>query len=169
MDEKSFYKFFGSLEGVKGTIWETFYDNAMSLLEKDENFEGAKPKEKLLSFYFTFFEVLLLNRSYVLFALSGSNNMMMKMGQLSSLRKMFKAFSAELIEDGNIDKPSYLQHPPKIFSEAAWVQIKPLRSRFKRLLTFLTTPLCQLWWTLVNFCGKKNLRSLEIIGLYSNQ
>ncbi len=123
MEEKNFYKFFGSLDGVKGIIWETFYKNAMSLLEKDENFEGAKPKEKLLSFYFTFFEVLLLNRSYVLFALSGSDNMMMKMGQLSSLRKMFKAFSAELIEDGNVDKPSYLQHPPKIFSEAAWVQL----------------------------------------------
>ena len=54
MEEKNFYKFFGSLDGVKGIIWETFYKNAMSLLEKDENFEGAKPKEKLLSFYFTF-------------------------------------------------------------------------------------------------------------------
>jgi hypothetical protein len=42
---------------------------------------------------------------------------------LSSLKKIFKTFSAELIEDGNIDKPSYLHHPPKIFSEAAWVQL----------------------------------------------
>jgi AcrR family transcriptional regulator len=121
--EKSFYKFFGSLDGVNEMIWETFYDNATSLLEKDDNFEGARPKEKLLSFYFTFFEVLSLNRSYVLFALSGSRNMIFKMKQLSSLKKIFKTFSAELIEDGNIDKPSYLHHPPKIFSEAAWVQL----------------------------------------------
>ena len=104
-------------------VWETFYDNAISLLEKDDNFEGARPKEKLLSFYFTFFEVLSLNRSYVLFALSGSRNMIFKMKQLSSLKKIFKTFSAELIEDGNLEKPSYLQHPPKIFSEAAWVQL----------------------------------------------
>ena len=54
MEEKSFYKFFGSLDGVKAMIWETLYDNAMSLLEKDENFEKAKPKEKLLSFLFYF-------------------------------------------------------------------------------------------------------------------
>ena len=47
---------------------------------------------------------------------------MTKMGQLSSLRKTFKGFTSELIEDGNVDKPSYLLHPPKIFSEAAWVQ-----------------------------------------------
>ena len=52
LEEKNFYKFFGSLDGVKQTIWESFYDNVMSLLEKDENFEMAKPKEKLLSFYF---------------------------------------------------------------------------------------------------------------------
>ena len=123
IEEKSFYKFFGSLDGVKATIWETFYDNAMSLLEKDENFENAKPKEKLLSFYYTFFEVMLLNRSYILFALPGGEKIMNKMGQLSSLRKKFKGFTSELIEDGNVDKPSYLQHPPKIFSEAAWIQL----------------------------------------------
>jgi hypothetical protein len=45
------------------------------------------------------------------------------MRQLSSLKKKFKVFSTELIEDGNLDKPSYLQHSPKIFSEAAWVQL----------------------------------------------
>lgn len=123
MEEKSFYKFFGSLDGVKVMIWETLYNNAMSLLEKDDNFEKAKPKEKLLSFYYTFFEVMLLNRSYILFALSGGEKIMTKMGQLSSLRKTFKGFTSELIEDGNVDKPSYLQHPPKIFSEAAWVQL----------------------------------------------
>ena len=123
MEEKAFYKFFGSLDGVKVSIWLSFYQNSMSLLEKDENFEMAKPKDKLLSFYFTFFEVLLLNRSYVLFALTGDEKMMDKMVQLSSIRKMFKGFASELIEDGNVDKPSYLQHPPKIFSEAAWVQL----------------------------------------------
>ena len=122
MEEKTFYKFFGSLDRVKESIWESFYKNSMSLLKKDENFEMAKPKDKLLSFYFTFFEVLLLNRSYVLFALVVDEKMMVKMGQLSSIRKMFKGFASELIEDGNVDKPSYLQHPPKIFSEAAWVQ-----------------------------------------------
>ena len=123
MEEKAFYKFFGSLAGVKESIWESFYQNSMSLLEKDENFEMAKPKDKLLSFYFTFFEVLLLNRSYVLFALTGDEKMMAKMGQLSSIRKMFKGFASELIEDGNVDKPSYLKHSPKIFSEAAWLQL----------------------------------------------
>ena len=45
------------------------------------------------------------------------------MSDLKILRANFKAFATELIEEGNIEKPSYLQHPPKIFSEAAWVQL----------------------------------------------
>lgn len=123
IDEKTFYKYFGSLEVVKQVIWETFYVNAITLLKKDKNFEMAKPKDKLLSFYFTFFEVLLLNRSYVLFSLSGQEKIITNNGQLSGLRKIFKAFATELIEDGNVDKPSYLQQSPKIFSEAAWIQL----------------------------------------------
>ena len=44
IEEKFFYKHFGSLDAVKGQIWEFFYDNAMGLLEKD-----AKAFEKELA------------------------------------------------------------------------------------------------------------------------
>ena len=59
----------------------------------------------------------------MLFALSGQERMMGKMADWAALKKIFKAFATELIEDGNENKPSYLQHPPKLFSEAAWVQL----------------------------------------------
>jgi hypothetical protein len=95
----------------------------MSLLEKDKNFDVSSPKEKLLSFYFTFFEVLLLNRSYVLFVLSKEEKILSKMSNLKTLRILFKGFATELIEEGNINKASYLQHSPNIFSEAAWLQL----------------------------------------------
>ena len=123
IQEKAFYKDFGSLDAIKKMIWQSFYENAMSLLEKDKNFDVSSPKEKLLSFYYTFFEVLLLNRSYVLFAFSEEEKILSKMSNLKTLRILFKGFATELIEEGNINKPSYLQHSPKIFSEAAWLQL----------------------------------------------
>jgi hypothetical protein len=123
IQEKTFYKDFGSLDAIKKMIWQSFYENAMSLLEKDKNFDVSSPKEKLLSFYFTFFEVLLLNRSYVLFVLSKEEKILSKMSNLKTLRILFKGFAAELIEEGNINKSSYLQHSPNIFSEAAWLQL----------------------------------------------
>ena len=123
IQEKTFYKDFGSLDAIKKIIWQSFYENAMSLLEKDKNFDVSSPKEKLLSFYFTFFEVLLLNRSYVLFVLSEEEKILSKMSNLKTLRILFKGFATELIDEGNINKSSYLQHSPNIFSEAAWLQL----------------------------------------------
>ena len=123
IEEKTFYKYFGSFDAVKKMIWQSFYDNAISLLEKDKDFRDSSPKEKLLSFYYTFFEILLLNRSYILFVLSKEEKILNKISDLKTLRINFKAFATELIEEGNMEKPSYLQHPPKIFSEAAWVQL----------------------------------------------
>ena len=93
------------------------------MLEKDKDFRDSSPKEKLLSFYYTFFEILLLNRSYILFVLSKEEKILNKISDLKTLRINFKDFATELIEEGNTEKPSYLQHPPKIFSEAAWVQL----------------------------------------------
>ena len=123
IEEKTFYKHFGSFDAVRKMIWQSFYNNTMSLLEKDKDFVDSNPKEKLLSFYFTFFEVLLVNRSYVLFVLSKEEKIQTKMSDLKTLRINFKGFANELIEEGNIEKPTYLQHSPRIFSEAAWVQL----------------------------------------------
>ena len=123
IEEKTFYKYFGSFDAVKKMIWQSFYDNAISLLEKDKDFRDSSPKEKLLSFYYTFFEILLLNRSYILFVLSKEEKILNKISDLKTLRINFKAFATGLIEEGNTEKPSYLQHSPKIFSEAAWVQL----------------------------------------------
>lgn len=124
ISEADFYAHFGSLEALRDSIWTAFYDNSEQLLQKNKDFEAASRKDKLLSFYYTFFEVLLLNRSYILFVLDKTVKPLEKMEQLRGLRQKFKAFATELIEDGNAEKNSRLtQHPPQLFSEAAWVQL----------------------------------------------
>ena len=124
IEEADFYKLFASLEHLKGQIFLEFFNNTISLIQKEKGYVSKSPQEKLLSFYFTFFEVLLLNRSYVLFALRGGKSPMDKMTILKSLRTAFKAFSTVLIQDGNALKQSRIsQHPEAIFSEGAWIQL----------------------------------------------
>ena len=124
IEEKDFYSVFSSLDVVRECVWEVFFTNAMQVLEKDKDFKMGSRREKLLSFYFIFFEVLLLNRSYVLFALKREMNIMKDIVFLKKLRRHFKAFATDLIEEGNADKQSrWSQHPPKLFSEAAWAQL----------------------------------------------
>lgn len=124
IDEQDFYKSYASLDTIKYHVWQVFFDNTMGLLHKNKQYDSMDRKDRLLTFYFTFFEVLLLNRSYVLFALEGNESRMTKIGQLKKLRISFKSFASELIEEGNDNKTlSLAKHPVGLFSEASWAQL----------------------------------------------
>ncbi len=122
--EGQFYDFYGSFEGLKKGIWEKFYDNTMLVIEKSPEFDTFSTREKLLTFYYTFFELLTANRSYVLYTLSENPEMMKNLDQLKGLRRKVKGFANELIREGNEDKTSkILKQSETIFSEATWVQL----------------------------------------------
>ncbi len=121
--EDQFYKHFGSIENLQKSIWDTFFLNTMELMEKNKEFDGFSNKDKMLTFFFTFFELLTLNRSYVLFTLNQQGFMLKKMEQLKSLRRHIKNFAAELIDEGNDAKSfKFSKHSPSVFSEGAWFQ-----------------------------------------------
>ena len=121
--EETFYKHFGSLETLQKSIWKVFFNNTMEVLQKNKEYEQYSNKDKMLSFFFTFFEVLTLNRSYVLYTLKENGFMMKNMEQLKGLRGQIKDFARELIEDGNSEKAYKIsRHNPTLFSEGAWLQ-----------------------------------------------
>ena len=123
IEESVFYKNYASLDTVKHSVWGAFFDNVQALLEKNEAFSSLSRKDRLLSFYYTFFEVLLLNRSYVLMALNQGDQPMKNLGQLKDLRKSVKRYAEELIEEGNEDKSRFTTNPVELFSEATWAQL----------------------------------------------
>ena len=53
--ETEFYEHFGSLNHVRDQIFCQFYENTYKLISNSKEFSSQLPKEKLLSFYFTFF------------------------------------------------------------------------------------------------------------------
>jgi hypothetical protein len=121
--EEQFYGFFGSFEGLQKEIWNSFFDASMKLLHNQKEFETYSNQEKMLSFFFTFFEMLTANRSYVLFALGDKMDMMKNLSQLKGLRNHVKDFAADLIEINNDEKQfKILKHPVSVFSEGAWLQ-----------------------------------------------
>ncbi len=124
MKEADFYKFFGSFGGLREQIWVSFYHNTINVLHKDTNYAGYPNKEKMLSFFFTFFELLTANRSYVLFTLQEHKSNMKGMEQLKKLRFEVKEYAADLIEQGNEEKNyKVTKNPVRIFSEGAWLQM----------------------------------------------
>lgn len=123
IQEEDFYNFFGSFEGLQKGVWEEFYYQTILVMSKSPEFAQFDNREKLLTFYYTFFELLAANRSYVLFTLKQHQNKFKNLEQLKGLRKRIKTFASGLIEEGNKDKPAkVLKQSETFFSEAAWVQ-----------------------------------------------
>ncbi|WP_299163940.1 TetR family transcriptional regulator C-terminal domain-containing protein [uncultured Eudoraea sp.] len=121
--EEEFYKYFGSVTGIQKAIWDLFFENTVNLLSKNKEYQEFSSKDKMLSFFFTFFEMLKLNRSYVLFALNEDKNPLKNLEQLKGLRTGIRNFAKELIEEDNSAKISKItKHRPGVFSEGAWVQ-----------------------------------------------
>ncbi len=122
--EEDFYKFFSSISSIKKGIWKAFFTNTTTLISKNKEYNEFTNRDKLLTFFYTFFEMLTLNRSYVLFTLTQSGNQLKNLEQLKGLREHFKEFAKDLIKDGNERKTSKItQHNPNIFSEGAWLQL----------------------------------------------
>ncbi|WP_405413641.1 TetR family transcriptional regulator C-terminal domain-containing protein [Maribacter sp. Asnod1-A12] len=123
IEESDFYLHFGSIDAIKKGIWNTFYFNTVSVIEKNKEYQDFTNREKMLTFFYTFFEVLTLNRSYILYIMDSASGPFKNMEQLKGLRKNIKEFSKGLIADGNADKNLKItKHNPQLFSEGAWLQ-----------------------------------------------
>ncbi|TVZ15081.1 TetR family transcriptional regulator C-terminal domain-containing protein [Maribacter sp. MAR_2009_72] len=122
--ESDFYLYFGSIGALQKSIWTTFFDNTIKVIHKNKEYGEFANRDKMLTFLFTFFEVLTLNRSYVLFVMDNAPSPLKNMMQVKELRKKVKDFAKDLIDKGNASKSSKLtKHNPQLFSEGAWLQV----------------------------------------------
>lgn len=121
--EEEFYKFFGNFDSLRDNIWETFFDNAHKLMMQNEEVQSYGSREKMLTFFYTLFEILTANRSYILYVLDENKQSLKNLKQLKGLRSNIKTFATDLIEDDNDDKQyGFLKRNEKIYSEGAWIQ-----------------------------------------------
>ena len=122
--EPEFYTIFGTLEALENAIFTIFFHNTSALLKKNQEFNDFDAKSKLLAFYFTFFETLKANRSYVLLAIKHAGCSMEKAKLLAGLKKHFKAFVDDLdINSIDLRQEKLEEIKQKGISEIAWQQM----------------------------------------------
>ena len=122
-DETEFYSFFGTIESVEKEIFKTFLDKTIELIQKDTNYETYDMKSKMLTFYFTFFELLSANRSYVIMSLKEHQNQLKNLIQLSGLRIGFKNYITEIISDEvRTQHEKFQNFQEKAIQETSWIQ-----------------------------------------------
>ena len=89
-EEAIFYANFSSFEQIEKTFFTSLFQQTMDLLEKSEDFESYDARTKLLSFYFTYYEMLTANRSFTIALLKENKDKLKSVSKLSELRKQFK-------------------------------------------------------------------------------
>lgn len=123
IEESDFYSFFGSFENIKQVIWIKFFENAVMTINKEEAYLSYSDKNKLLTLFYTLFEILTLNRSYVLFSLHENKNNLKNLKDLTLLRREFKEFIVNIIDQNeNVGLAKLDKITKPVFSEGAWIQ-----------------------------------------------
>jgi len=123
-EEADFYKFYSSFETIEEAIFSEFFHHTIATLAKSEDYENFDAKNKLLSFYFTFFEILTANRSYVVYALQNSNRDFKKLKALKKLREHYILYVTNIgIEKIDLKHEKLEKIQDKSIKESSWFHL----------------------------------------------
>lgn len=119
--ESEIYKHFTSFDAIEKSIFGQFFDNTIEVLHKNDEYHQFDAKDKFLSFYYTFFEILTANRSYVLLSLQKGVMHPHIQNHLKELRSKIQAFTDELeITSIKIPSKRLNQFHEKSMSHLGW-------------------------------------------------
>lgn len=119
-EEDDFYNHFTSYANLQKEIYLTLFNHTIQTLLKDKEYDKFTAENKLLSFYFTFFENMKANRSYVVIDLKSPQD-------ISKLELLKEAFDSYIKSLGlkSIDFKSDIIHKlgRNIKGNVMWLQL----------------------------------------------
>jgi hypothetical protein len=122
--EKDFYALFNSFEGIEKEIWHDYFNQTKSIIESDEVYAEYSVREKLLSFYFTYFEMLQKNRSYVLLCFHKKTKIEATPAFLKVFKNDFRHYTKDLVLEGiETDEIASRTYLSDNYDKAFWVQM----------------------------------------------
>lgn len=123
-EEAKFYNHFGTFDAVEKGVFKAFFENTHTLISSSEEYQNFDARNKLLSFYFTFFESLTANRSYVVYALNKHKNGLKSLSVLTDLKGAFSDYIKSLnIETLEIKQEQLEKIQQRTLIESAWFQL----------------------------------------------
>ncbi|QBO58893.1 TetR family transcriptional regulator C-terminal domain-containing protein [Chryseobacterium salivictor] len=126
LDESQFYFFYANFDQLEADYLKYFMNQSILLISKEEDYEGDDAKTKMLSFYYTFFEQLTMNRSLVIYLIGSDKNNLDHLKKLCTLKKEFQSFiktlaiSQPLMESQNENMAKIERFKNKGIEELYW-------------------------------------------------
>lgn len=93
IEEKDFYSAFSTIEEIPRRVWARLADGIKLELGRSEAYQKYGAREKVLAYYFTFFEKALPHRSFI-------EKTRCSHSATQTYRDTYKEFMAEVVQDG---------------------------------------------------------------------
>ncbi|MES2797224.1 MAG: TetR family transcriptional regulator C-terminal domain-containing protein [Bacteroidota bacterium] len=122
--ESDFYDEFNSFAQIENVIWQNLFNEAATTTKAELVYEEYSVREKFLSLYYTWIEVLKANRSFILIAFESMEKpiYLHKNAQLADFKYVFVDFANELLIEAKETRevepraiPQLMQFYPTIF------------------------------------------------------
>lgn len=101
ISESDFYQHFSDFESVASQFWIEIFEDSVKRLESSTEWEEFMVREKLLTFYYSFFEKIKGHRSYALLTLKGSLlGFKKEFADIKDLKADYKKWIKMLVAEG---------------------------------------------------------------------
>lgn len=125
ISEAEFYAHYNSFEGLEQDVWKDIFESTRTKVESQEVYMQYSVREKLLSFYYSWIEILKNRRSFIVYTSNKypGRRLHTASTELTAFRSAFKDFAGELIREGRtteeiLDRP-YLSSR---YADGFWMQ-----------------------------------------------
>lgn len=123
IQEADFYDFYASFESIEKLIWADLTVETIDTLQQQEVWMQYTSREKILSFFYSYVEVLKKQRSFILYSLKPSGFSLSTPAVLSGVKPIFENFTDEVInmgiESGELAERRFFS---KRYKDALWLQ-----------------------------------------------
>jgi hypothetical protein len=123
MTEAEFYKHFGSFKALEQNIWAGVAQKTLAEIKEQEVWGGYSAREKALSFFYAFFELLKQQRSFAVYSVKKQPKSLSTPPVFAELRELFENFCTEILNEGlESGELSDRKFFSKRYKDALWVQ-----------------------------------------------
>ncbi len=121
--EAEFYAFYASFESIEKNIWFELTIETIDEVKKQELWAQYSSREKMLSFFYSYVELLKSQRSFVIYSLKKQPKKLGTPAVLSGVKPIFENFAEEIINDGLASgELADRKFFAKRYKDALWVQ-----------------------------------------------
>lgn len=98
--EEEFYNFYGSFEGIEQSVWSDLIDTTIREIQLQDVWGGYSAREKGLSFFYSFFELIKSKRSFAIYSIRKTPKSISTPTVFKGFKERFEEFSNSIIQEG---------------------------------------------------------------------